>query len=149
MKSLLEPEAFEEVIGRLDRLTADSLPEWGKMNPGQAMRHCQFPLKIALKDGEIPKPNPLMKLVFMGFKKSLYSDKPWKPNMPTTKKFRVAEERDFEYERDLLVKLIRDFHAKRDETEWKDHPAFGKLTKEQWGKMQYKHLDHHLRQFGV
>lgn len=29
------------------------------------------------------------------------------------------------------------------------HPFFGKLTSEQWGKGIYKHLDHHLKQFGV
>ncbi|NND11366.1 MAG: DUF1569 domain-containing protein, partial [Flavobacteriaceae bacterium] len=37
----------------------------------------------------------------------------------------------------------------RDKAEWEPHPSFGYYTKDQWGKTQYKHLDHHLRQFGV
>ncbi len=29
------------------------------------------------------------------------------------------------------------------------HSFLGRLRGEQWGVMMYKHLDHHLRQFGV
>ena len=29
------------------------------------------------------------------------------------------------------------------------HPFFGTLTGKQWGETQYKHVDHHFRQFGV
>ena len=29
------------------------------------------------------------------------------------------------------------------------HPFFGRLTPAEWAIQQYKHLDHHLRQFGA
>jgi hypothetical protein len=32
---------------------------------------------------------------------------------------------------------------------WPVHPAFGQLSARGWGVLTYRHLDHHLRQFGV
>ena len=30
-----------------------------------------------------------------------------------------------------------------------EHPKFGPLTQSEWGRLAWKHRDHHLRQFGV
>ncbi|MEC8832876.1 MAG: DUF1569 domain-containing protein, partial [Bacteroidota bacterium] len=83
------------------------------------------------------------------FKKSLYNDKPWKQGLPTAKGFKVVDDKDIAEEREVLIELINDFHSKKDQKEWDPHPVFGSFTPEQWGQMQYKHLDHHLRQFGI
>jgi hypothetical protein len=83
------------------------------------------------------------------FKKSMYSDKLWKKNMPTPKRFRMVESYDFSNEKQKLSDLIDAFHARKNDDHWQPHPMFGDFTKEQWGQMQYKHLDHHFRQFGV
>jgi hypothetical protein len=32
---------------------------------------------------------------------------------------------------------------------WPTHAAFGRLTPRQWGVLQYRHIDHHFRQFGI
>ncbi|MDZ4803510.1 MAG: DUF1569 domain-containing protein [Candidatus Eisenbacteria bacterium] len=29
------------------------------------------------------------------------------------------------------------------------NPIFGNLSVDEWGKLSWKHLDHHLRQFGA
>ena len=79
----------------------------------------------------------------------MYNEKLWKKNMPTTRQFKVEDEMDFAKEKKALLGLINDFYATRDLKERKSHPAFGHFTYEQWGQMQYKHLDHHLRQFGA
>lgn len=91
----------------------------------------------------------MLKVLGKFFKKSLYNDKPWKQNLPTAKSFKVEEDKDFATEKEVLISLIRDFYQEKDKKEWDPHPAFGSFTPEQWGQMQYKHLDHHLRQFGV
>jgi hypothetical protein len=36
-----------------------------------------------------------------------------------------------------------------DAFEGKESNSFGKLTASEWNIMMYKHLDHHLTQFGV
>ena len=113
------------------------------------LHHCQFPLKIALGRYDMGKPSPLLKFMSQFFKKSLYNDQPWRQGLPTAKGLKVVEPKNFTEEKNILIGLVNDFHQEKDKKEWDPHPAFGSFTSEQWGQMQYKHLDHHLRQFGV
>ena len=83
------------------------------------------------------------------FKSSLYDDKPWKQNLPTTKQFKVIDTKHFTSEKNRLLKKVKQFHDEKLKKEWPPHPMFGEFTKDQWGKLEYKHLDHHLTQFGV
>ncbi|QIE59246.1 DUF1569 domain-containing protein [Rasiella rasia] len=147
MKSLFNTEAFHEINSRLQNLTEDSQKHWGKMTAGQMLNHCRGPLNIVLEKNTYGlKPNWFAKTFFKG---SMYNDKPWRKNMPTLKQFRQTEARDFKEEKKALQAMLEEFDTQRSREEWPDHPAFGAMTKEQWGKMQYKHLDHHFRQFGV
>lgn len=147
MQSLFDPKAKNEIQERLTKLSHQSQPAWGKMDVGQMLYHCQFPLKIALKK-EHPKMKPNL-LAKWFFKKAMYNDKPWKRNLPTHPKLKVADQKVLEAEREYLSNLVDEFFEKRNESQWEPHPMFGKFTPEQWGKMQYKHLDHHLQQFNV
>ena len=147
MKSLFTDNAFNEITARLNNLNENSERQWGKMTPGQMAHHCQLPLNIILEKKDFNlKPNWLINLFF---KKSMYSDKPWRKNLPTAPGFKEVEPRDFAKEKAALQSLLEEFGTQRDRNDWKPHPSFGKFTKDQYGKMQYKHLDHHFRQFGV
>ena len=147
MKSFFDDGVYEEITSRIHQLKNSSQPLWGKMDVGQMLHHCQMPLNIILeKKNYGVKPNWLINLLF---KKSMYSNKPWRKNMPTVPGFKVADEKDFDTELKDITNLLDELNAQREKDQWQPHPAFGKLTKDQWGKMQYKHLDHHLRQFGV
>lgn len=147
MKSLFEPSSKEEIISRIAKLSGQHVPLWGKMSVSQMLHHCQFPLKLAIKnDPKGSKPNFLARLFF---KKMMYNDRLWRKNLPTVPKFKVVEDKDFNSEKKLLLELIEEFSSKSDKINWNPHPMFGKFSPEQWGKIQYKHLDHHLRQFGV
>jgi hypothetical protein len=149
MKSLFTEQDYAEILERLDNLSPESQAQWGKMDVAQMLAHCQEPLKVPLGKLELAKPNPIMKLLFSFFKKSLYSDKLWSQGLPTSKEYKIVNKRDFEKEKTELKSLIDEFYSERNKTEWPPHPFCGHFTTEQWGKMQYKHLDHHFRQFGV
>ncbi len=149
MKSLFSDEAVAEIKTRIEELQAENNPQWGEMNASQMLAHCKFPILVALGEIRLEKPNVFKKLLFSLFKSSLYNDKPWKKNLPTTKIFIVTDEKDFNFEKTELLKEISDFHNKKTQIDWPPHPLFGSFTQEQWGKMQYKHLDHHLTQFAV
>ena len=97
-----------------------------------------------------------MKQIFLGkvlswaFKKEFLSEKPFKPNRPTGPDFKIANEPDFEFTRRRLCELINEFHNLGESgLDGNVHAFFGPLSGKQWGETQYKHLDHHLRQFGV
>jgi len=147
MKSFFDEGTYDEILSRLNKLNKETPAVWGKMNVGQMLNHCQMPLNIILeKENYGVKPNWLINLLF---KKSMYSDKLWKKNLPTAKGFAIKDEKDFETEKQAISNLINELNAQRKRNDWQPHPAFGAMTKNQWGKMQYKHLDHHFRQFGV
>ncbi len=147
MKSLFEEDTYQEILERLDKLSAESKRLWGKMSVGQMAWHCQFPLRIAVKNEDRGiSGNPLVRWFF---KKPLYNDKPWRKNLPTAPALKAREEKDFETEFAKLKQLVVECHDLKTRETWNPHPLFGTLTHEQWGKMEYKHLDHHLRQFGI
>lgn len=149
MKSVFNEPAYAEIVSRLDTLSPESQAQWGKMDVAQMLAHCQEPLKVPLEKITLAPPNAVMKLLFSFFKKSLYNDKPWKQGLPTSKEFKITDPRDFHKEKEELKVLINEFYTEKDKTEWPPHPFCGHFTTEQWGKMQYKHLDHHFRQFGA
>ncbi|MFD0860805.1 DUF1569 domain-containing protein [Sungkyunkwania multivorans] len=149
MKSIFEPESYNELKVRVAKLTPETQPKWGKMNVAQMMYHCQKALEVPLEKSDLKRPNLAMRVLFRGFKTSMYSDKLWKANLPTAPGFAITDEREFETEATRLNDLMDELHARKDGPPLPKHPAFGNFSKEQWGKMHYKHLDHHLRQFGV
>ena len=150
MKSLFESETNQDILNRIEKLNENSQANWGKMNVGQMLKHCQLPIEIALGKREMKaKVGLLKKMIFKFFKPMMYNDKPWKRNVATPKEFVITETQVFETEKNILVTLINEFAAKKDNTNWPKHPIFGYFTTVQRGKMQYKHLEHHLTQFGV
>lgn len=147
IKNLFDNLVKEELIERINRLTPETERKWGKMNVAQMLAHLQMQIEVAYGT-RIVKGNLLMKLMVPLFKKSLYNEKPWKSGLPTDKSFiTTGESKDFETEKNKLLGLVEKFS----ETAIRDtpHPIFGKMTKEQWSNATWKHLDHHLKQFGV
>ena len=147
MKSLFDKATADEVVGRLTRLQAQTPALWGKMNAAQMLAHCNEPLQNALGLKVVPKTGNLFLRLF--FRKYLYNDKPYRKSLPTAKEFVIDTPRDFDAEKAKTLQMVRDAHSKGLQHPWPDHPAFGKYTPEQHGMMMYKHLDHHLRQFGL
>jgi hypothetical protein len=147
MKSLLTNEGHVEIKNRLGQLSENSQRKWGKMTVGQMAWHCQYPLKLAIRNTEnTSKGNWFIKTFF---KKSLYNDKPWRKNLPTAPQLKAKKPKDFAGEITILKDLVDEFNMLDSRDMWHPHPVFGTFTKEQWGQLQYKHLDHHLKQFGV
>jgi len=114
------------------------------------LAHCQKPLEVANGNLQLnTKISFPKKLMFKLFKPLMYNDKPWQKNLGTVREFRIADTKEFTIEKSKLIDALNEFSKKQDNTNWPLHPLFGKFNTDQWGKMQYKHLDHHLTQFGV
>ena len=148
MKSIFETDTFEEVLNRVQQLNKNSKPKWGKMNAGQMVWHCQGPFNIMLGKDHYGMKRPNW-LAILFFKKALYNDKPWSKGLPTAKFLKASEEKDFSVEKTKLLELLKEVGENKNKKGWGKHPGFGYFTDQQWGQMQYKHIDHHLRQFGV
>lgn len=147
IKNLFDPAVKKEILDRISKLTPQSQRQWGKMDVAQMMAHVQIPMGIAFGTHHI-RSGGLMKLILPLFKKMLYDEKPWKKSLPTDKTFvMTGGHKDFDTEKNKLLDIVNRFTETNMINE--KHPVFGKLTKEQWSKATWKHLDHHLKQFGV
>jgi hypothetical protein len=150
MKNLFEPEAVAEIKARLMELRPRSERQWGTMNPAQAVAHCAGAMEMALGDRR-PK-RVLAGRIFGRIIKrlALGNDAPMRRNTPTMPEIVVADERDLDAERLRLSGLIDRFAAAGPAgCTTHPHSFFGRLTPREWAELMYKHLDHHLRQFGA
>lgn len=147
--SLFDPAGLAAMLARIDGLRPDSPRRWGKMTIGQMLAHCQQPLRVAV--GELPLRRSLIGVLFGRLaKRQLLAPKPWQQGMPTAPEFRITDARDFGTEQQALLAMVRRFgEAGPDGLTKAPHPFFGPLTSDEWQALQWRHLDHHLRQFGA
>ena len=147
IKNLYDASVKQGIIDRIHKLTAQTQRQWGKMDVAQMLAHVQEPIHVAFGKREL-KGHWLLKLIGPLFKSKLYDSQPYKQGLPTDRSYVMTGTiKEFEKEKQQLLELIHNFH----ESNVIDarHPVFGKFTKDQWGLATWKHLDHHLRQFGV
>ncbi len=146
IQNLFEAHIKEDIVRRINLLKPGTQRKWGKMEVAQMLAHCQRPLSVAFGDHNC-KSNIIVRWFAPFFKEQLYNDKPFRQNLPTDKSFKISDSRDFINEKNRLIEMINRFSEEN--ISHKPHPVFGKLTIEQWSRSNWKHLDHHLRQFGV
>ena len=150
MKNLFDSAARDEVRARLAMARPDSERQWGRMNVAQAMAHCAGSLEMALGDCTPPRMfigrvlGPVVKKLALG------NDEPMRRNSPTVPAIVVADQRELDTERARLLALLDRFDAEGPAgCTSHPHPFFGRMTPDEWAVLMYKHLDHHLRQFGL
>lgn len=149
MKSIYEQATLQEINSRIDSLSANSHRQWGTMTVAQMLAHCSVPIEIALGDKHA-RPALISRLFAPFIKKVIVGDKPFKQSLPTDKNFLITDDRDFDKEKTRLKALVhRVSTGGAALMEGKPHAFLGKLTAQEWSTSLYKHLDHHLRQFGV
>lgn len=149
MKSIFNQTDNQEIISRIEKLTPSTTPEWGKMNAAQMLSHCQCPMDVAFGDLNL-KSNFILSLVGKLYKKKILATPGFKKNSPTAPDFIRNGECNFEQSKKDLIQKINRFSELGDKAiKSFKHPFFGTMTAGEWDVLQWKHLDHHLKQFGV
>ena len=150
MKNIFEKEITNDVIKRINNLSATSKPTWGKMSVSQMLAHCAVSYEMVFTE-KYPKPNAFTKWILkMIVKNIVVSEKPYAKNGRTASQFIIADDKEFEVEKKNLVDyIIKTQELGETHFEGKESNSFGKLTAVEWNNSFYKHLDHHLTQFGV
>ena len=150
MKTLFDSRTVQEIKDRLGRLRPDSVRQWGTMNPAQAVAHTAAGLEMAT--GAIRPPRKMVgRLIGWAIKPlALGNDAPMRKNSPTVPALVMNGSRDLDAERARLFGLLDEFSRGGPERcTTHPHPFFGRMSPREWSTLMYKHLDHHLRQFGV
>ena len=150
LPSIFTPEVGDQVIARINQLTPQSKPIWGKMNVAQMLAHCNVTYEMTF-DHKHAKPNGFARFLLKLFvKKTVVSETPYTKNSRTAPAFLIVDERVYETEKERLIQYIRKvYHMGAGAFEGKESHSFGPLTSLEYNNMFYKHLDHHLSQFGV
>ena len=149
-KNLFDQKECRETIERIYSLTPETQALWGKMDVAQMLAHCNVAYELVYTDKH-PKPKGFQKFMIKLFAKNLVvGPKPYKKNSRTAPMFLIADERDFEKEKNRLVDhLQKTQELGASHFNGKESHAFGKLSTQEWNTLFSKHLDHHLKQFGV
>lgn len=150
LPDIWDSKTVQQLQKRVSCVDATTKPLWGKMNAAQMMAHCCIPYEQALGIDTNRAPVVMRLMVRLFFKKTLTNELPYKKNMPTSPAFIMPSDTVFIENKGRLLSLIGKLGAEgRDAFEGKEQVTLGHLTSDEWNNLLYKHIDHHLRQFGV
>jgi Protein of unknown function (DUF1569). len=147
MNSIFDKKNNESIIARINALTPDSKPSWGKMSVDQMLKHANETIIVAFGETHV-KVNFVLKLLGKILKKKAF-ESGFGENSPTAKEFIFKGQYDFEEAKKELIKNFSRFTEGQQSITVLNHPFWGKMSYEDWNKLMWKHIDHHLRQFGV
>ncbi|AUP79281.1 DUF1569 domain-containing protein [Flavivirga eckloniae] len=150
MKNIFDLNETNTIIGRVNNLELTTQPNWGKMSVDQMLAHCNVTYELAFENIH-PKPGAFKKALLKLFVKSIVvNEKPYKKNSRTAPEFLISDSKNFQAEKERLINYLKKTQELGAEYfDNKESHSFGKLSKQEWNNMFYKHIDHHLNQFGV
>lgn len=150
MKNLFDQSVRQDILNRIDKLQPESKALWGKMNVNQSLRHMTmaFDISSGVLDPTPSKMPPMPKWLLKFF---LLNVKPPKEKADTFKEMNMVDNditpAVFEEEKKNLKDAVVKFS--KSDSLIPENKLVGKFSKDDWGKLNYNHTDHHLRQFGV
>jgi hypothetical protein len=147
--NLFDATTTQNLLLRIASLQPTDKAHWGKMSVSQMLAHVNLTFQGALNPNPKRPPLPLRLLLQLLVKKQLVNDKPFKKKSQTASELIVKHQPDFATELQKLQQYLQQVSEDGGaQFAYRRHPAFGAFTQQEWSTMLYKHLDHHLQQFG-
>ena len=151
MKTIYDEDECRALVERLGRLTPDSQGRWGRMTAPQAVCHLSDAFRVSLGDISHPVVGNFFHRTIIRWV-ALSTSIKWPHGAKTLPAFDQEQggtpPASFAEDVNDLRDLILRFAASKG-AGLSPHPAFGGLKPGEWGRWGYRHMDHHLRQFGV
>ncbi|MES2799322.1 MAG: hypothetical protein V4638_04845 [Bacteroidota bacterium] len=150
MKDIFESSVVAEIKERINNLSPETKPQWGKMNAPKMLAHCNVTYDMAFEPHRF-KANAFKKFLLKKFVKPyVVTDKPYKKSSPTSPDFLIRTDKNFDTEKQRLFDYLDKVASLgKNHFEGKESASFGALSADEWNVMFYKHLDWHLTQFGA
>jgi DinB family protein len=152
MKTLARRRDIAEIVQRIQRLRADTVPRWGRMSAHQMVCHLSDSFRMVSGRKRVarstgPLQGTLLKWV------ALYLPLRWPTGLPTVPELdqESGGTKPGEFAADVadLEALLQAFTTESPTFDAPVHPVFGPMSPAGWLRWAYLHMDHHLRQFGV
>jgi hypothetical protein len=146
-ETLFDPQARRALAARIEQLSPGAQPRWGRMNASQMLAHTRHQLEVGLGVLKIPPMAGFLR--FRPLNWFIIYWMRWPKGAPTAPQLVDPATGAWEEEKRMLLEAIERFGARAPSETWGEHPAFGVLPGKDWGVLAWRHLDWHLRQFGV
>ncbi|MES2388748.1 MAG: DUF1569 domain-containing protein [Bacteroidota bacterium] len=148
--NIFNTSVSDQVIQRINKLKPETAALWGKMSVDQMLAHCNVPYEMAFTNKH-PEPNFILGFILKTFvKDTVVGTKPYKKHSQTAPAFVIKGSRNFENEKVRLISYIKQAQQLGEKHfDGKKSNSFGNLNADEWNTMFYKHIDHHLQQFGA
>jgi hypothetical protein len=147
MKSIWQGESQRELTNRVNGLAWDRGAEWGTFTAPKMVCHLADSLRMAMGDLKVaPKRLPIR---YPPLKQFIIYVAPFPKSAPTAPELLLREPREWTTDVAEVQSLLVRAAATSTTDAWPEHPAFGRLSKRAWGVLIYRHMDHHLKQFGA
>lgn len=149
MRNIQVATDLNEIKNRIKSLSPHHSAKWGLMNLQEMLMHCTKQLQLALGEIKADNQGSMIMRTKLGRWISL-SAIPWPRSVLTPKEMNMAKQKLVLTEVESEKTIILDYLDKVKQAEnLEPHPFFGKLSRQEWARLVYKHLDHHLKQFGA
>jgi hypothetical protein len=147
MASMFDSQTRGEFQTRIARLTPQAERRWGKMSPHQIVCHLSDQLRMALGTIQTtPIPGILR---YSPVKQLAIGPLPWPHGAKSPPESWTTNPAEWTRDVATLRQLLDQFGSSTQQDNWPEHPIFGRMTRDLWGRLTCKHFDHHLRQFSV
>jgi hypothetical protein len=148
MPTLWDDRSREALMSRFENLTSEARPLWGKFTAARMLAHVNDALRMS--NGDLATASKNLPLRFPVIKQLVVYALPWPKGVPTAPELLArGEAAVWEEERSAFSSVLRRFCDRDRKAPFPRHPAFGRLSRRAWGVLQYRHVDHHFRQFGA
>ena len=150
LPNIFTTSVSNDVVSRINQLSNTTPAQWGKMNVTQMLAHNNVTFEFAYEEKH-KKPNFFMAFILKNLvKKGLTNEVPYKKNSSTAPEFIIGDDRNFDVEKSRLIEYInKTVQLGENHFDGRVSMIFGPMTTTQWNNLFYKHIDHHLTQFGV
>lgn len=147
MQSLFDNQVRANIRERMMKLTPETKAQWGKLDAPRLLTHMIDTFRVAFGEQEV---QPSKSVLYSAFGRWLVIDSPipWPKGAPSSAEFWLTRPGDFEQDRRRVMDYIDRF-ANGSNQKWGKSPRLGVMSAEQWSRMNYRHLNHHLTQFGL
>ncbi len=148
MHSILNESDRAAICSRVRSLSDSSTARWGRMNVTGMLKHLRLSARMAVGELEVVSSNKRAFQVFP-LKQLILYVLPFPKGAPTAPELEPGAAASLEEERGAVLTLLDRIGAGPREGAGPPHPLFGPMSWREWGAVTYKHVDHHLKQFGA
>ncbi|MBI2406779.1 MAG: DUF1569 domain-containing protein [Gemmatimonadetes bacterium] len=146
-KSIYDPAVRASLLARIDRLGASDSARWGQFTAPKMVTHLIESLRMAANEIAVPPRSTFLSNRLVRY--LVIYVLPFPRGAPTARQLLARAPDTWASDVSALKTTLERTAAIDPNVAWPAHPAFGDINGSDWGVLIYRHMDHHLRQFGA